>query len=226
MSKAIREIQNSAVQTGKIVKTIDEIAFQTNLLALNAAVEAARAGEAGKGFAVVAEEVRNLAMRSADAARNTSTLIDDSRKHAENGVKITNDVAVFFKRALEMEISGNFTKSADAASRVKALIAEVASACLEQSKGIEQLNCAVSQLDRMMQQNAASSQASAADSEDLNAKVAELEALVVRLKEISEGGKKTTAANRAAHLVAAEVSTPVQVAEPPVHEEEPVSQAA
>src|SRR6202012_5871046 len=93
MSQAIDQIQKSAGETGKIIKVIDEIAFQTNLLALNAAVEAARAGEAGKGFAVVAEEVRNLAMRSAEAAKNTSALIEGSVNNAKNGVTIADEVA-------------------------------------------------------------------------------------------------------------------------------------
>ncbi|MGA2233698.1 MAG: methyl-accepting chemotaxis protein, partial [Tepidisphaeraceae bacterium] len=93
MSQAINEIQKSAQETAKIIKVIDEIAFQTNLLALNAAVEAARAGEAGKGFAVVAEEVRNLAMRSAEAAKNTAAMIEESVQSARNGVGISTDVA-------------------------------------------------------------------------------------------------------------------------------------
>src|SRR5439155_10557858 len=91
MSTAIEAIQKSASETAKIIKVIDEIAFQTNLLALNAAVEAARAGEAGRGFAVVAEEVRSLAMRSAEAAKNTAAMIEQSVQRARNGVSITGD---------------------------------------------------------------------------------------------------------------------------------------
>src|SRR6202007_792051 len=91
MSSAIADIQQSASETAKIIKVIDEIAFQTNLLALNAAVEAARAGEAGKGFAVVAEEVRNLAMRSSEAAKNTSAMIEESVQNSRNGVAIAGE---------------------------------------------------------------------------------------------------------------------------------------
>ncbi|MGE5612274.1 MAG: methyl-accepting chemotaxis protein, partial [Bacillota bacterium] len=112
MGSAIQEIQKSASETAKIIKVIDEIAFQTNLLALNAAVEAARAGEAGKGFAVVAEEVRNLAMRSAEAAKNTSALIEESVSNAKHGVSIAGEVG----KALQ-EITG-------AAGKVNNLLGE------------------------------------------------------------------------------------------------------
>ena len=114
MEEAINLIKNSATQTSKIVKTIDEIAFQTNLLALNAAVEAARAGDAGKGFAVVAEEVRSLAARSAEAAKNTADLIDESVKNAEGGVRITE------------EVSGSLRDIVDLSDKVGSLIAEIA----------------------------------------------------------------------------------------------------
>ena len=143
MNTAILEIQKSSEETSKIIKTIDEIAFQTNLLALNAAVEAARAGEAGKGFAVVAEEVRNLAMRSAEAAKNTSNMIEESVNNSNNGVQITNEVA----KSLD-EIT-------TAVQKVSDLIDEIDSACQEQSQGISQINSQMSEMDRVTQGNAA-----------------------------------------------------------------------
>lgn len=162
MLSAINQIQQSASETAKIIKVIDEIAFQTNLLALNAAVEAARAGEAGKGFAVVAEEVRNLAMRSAEAAKNTSTLIEQSVTHAKNGVSLTTDVA---------EALQEITTVAD---KVASLIDEIAASSREQATGIEQINTAVSQMDKVTQQTAASAEESAAASEEMSAQADEL----------------------------------------------------
>ena len=123
MSAAISDIQKSAAETAKIIKTIDEIAFQTNLLALNAAVEAARAGESGKGFAVVAEEVRNLARRSAEAAKTTAAMIEGSVQNARNGVTIADEVG----RAL--------TEITSASDKVNELVAEIAAASSEQSQG-------------------------------------------------------------------------------------------
>jgi methyl-accepting chemotaxis protein len=156
LSEAINRIKTSSDSTAKIVKTIDEIAFQTNLLALNAAVEAARAGDAGKGFAVVAEEVRNLAMRSAEAAKNTSNLIEESVKNAEGGVSINQEVLT------------NLREINDQINKVSEVMAEIASASDQQSQGIDQITKSVEQMSDITQQNAASSEESAASAVELD----------------------------------------------------------
>ncbi|MBL8027788.1 MAG: MCP four helix bundle domain-containing protein [Fibrobacteres bacterium] len=166
MAKAIDLIKKSSDETAKIVKTIDEIAFQTNLLALNAAVEAARAGEAGRGFAVVAEEVRNLAQRSAEAAKNTATLIEGSVKNSEGGVTISEEVAKFLR-----EIT-------DGSKKVNDLVAEIAAASNEQNKGIDQVNLAVNQMNQVVQQNAANSEESASAAEEMASQSQELQAMI------------------------------------------------
>jgi methyl-accepting chemotaxis protein len=138
--ESMSDINKASEETAKIIKAIDEIAFQTNLLALNAAVEAARAGEAGKGFAVVAEEVRNLAMRSAEAADNTSVLIEDTTKKVHGG----GDLATKANEAF-----GDVGESAD---KVGGLLSEIAGASKEQSLGIDQLNSSVATIDTITQQ--------------------------------------------------------------------------
>jgi len=177
MSEAIQEIKHSSDETAKIIKVIDEIAFQTNLLALNAAVEAARAGEAGKGFAVVAEEVRNLAQRSAEAAKNTSALIEGSQKNADNGVRAAQEF---------LGILGEVTTSV---KKVADLIGEVSAASNEQAQGIDQVNSAVSQMDQVTQQNAANAEESASASEELAAQSQQLQAIVNELRFIVEGAR-------------------------------------
>ena len=128
MTKAIEEVNRSSEETGKIIKTIDEIAFQTNLLALNAAVEAARAGEAGAGFAVVADEVRSLAMRAAEAAKNTSVLIQNTRKAVKNGDELTHLTQDAFK------------ENVDISAKISHLVDEISAASKEQSQGIDQVS--------------------------------------------------------------------------------------
>jgi methyl-accepting chemotaxis protein len=176
MNTAIDDIQKRATETAKIIRTIDEIAFQTNLLALNAAVEAARAGEAGKGFAVVAEEVRNLAMRSAEAARNTANLIEGSVQSARNGVTIGQQVA---------QVLGEIT---DASGKVSQLVSGIAAASDEQSQGLVQVNEAVQQMDKVIQGNAAVAEESAASAEELNAQGEQVRSVVQKLRELVEGG--------------------------------------
>ncbi|MBU0509412.1 CZB domain-containing protein [bacterium] len=175
MDAAMREIKSASDQTSKIIKTIDEIAFQTNLLALNAAVEAARAGEAGKGFAVVAEEVRNLAMRAAEAAKNTGALIEDNVNRVDGGVQIVGTL----KTALE-DVSNS-------ASKVANLVNEVAAASDEQSRGLEQINTAVNQMNQVTQANAANAEEAASASEEASAQSETLRDLVNELMMLVNG---------------------------------------
>jgi methyl-accepting chemotaxis protein len=175
LAKAIQDIKSNADQTAKIVKTIDEIAFQTNLLALNAAVEAARAGDAGKGFAVVAEEVRNLAQRAGEAARNTSTLIENSVKAADNGV------------ILAKGVSEIVSQSTTASRKINDLVAEIAASTKEVAQGIEQVSIAVRQMDQVTQGNAASAEENSAVGEELSAQSQMLNGLVSGLDVMVRG---------------------------------------
>ncbi|MEA3547116.1 MAG: methyl-accepting chemotaxis protein [Thermodesulfobacteriota bacterium] len=171
------DIVTASEKTQKIVKTIDEIAFQTNLLALNAAVEAARAGEAGAGFAVVAEEVRNLAMRSAEAAGTTSILIETTVEKISQGAE------------LSQKTNEAFSQVSEETTKVGALIGEIAIASHEQSQGIEQVNQAISQIENVVQQNSANAEEIASAVEELNAQAEESKTLVRYLEDVVEGEK-------------------------------------
>ncbi|MDH5751623.1 MAG: methyl-accepting chemotaxis protein [Deltaproteobacteria bacterium] len=183
MKKAITEIQETSSQTAKIIKTIDEIAFQTNLLALNAAVEAARAGEAGRGFAVVAEEVRNLAIRAAEATRSTTVLLESSKEKSDTGVSV----------AIEVE---NVFSSINASIRqVTDLVQNTASATEQQSKGIQQVNSAMRQMDSLTQSNAANAEEYAATSEELAAQIMQLSEVIVHVNRIVGGNIQAASSN-------------------------------
>jgi len=190
MSTAMSEIKSSGDDIAKIIKTIDEIAFQTNILALNAAVEAARAGEAGMGFAVVAEEVRNLAQRAAQSAKETSTKIENAVSNTARGVQISEKVSKSLQEIL--------TK----ARQVDELAAEVASASKEQSQGIDQVNTAVTQMDKVTQSNAASAEESASAAEELNAQAESLKEAVAGLLRLVGG--QQSGADFAARAAASE----------------------
>ena len=175
LTRSMTEITAASDETYKIIKTIDEIAFQTNLLALNAAVEAARAGEAGAGFAVVAEEVRNLARRSAEAAKNTSTLIEGTVQKIKKG------------SALVDETNGAFAEVSVNASKVGDLVGEIAAASQEQSQGIDQINKAVAEMDKVIQATAASAEESASASEEMNAQAEQMKFISRTLVDIIGG---------------------------------------
>ena len=185
MSDSMEKIAQSGTEIGKIVKSIDEISFQTNLLALNAAVEAARAGEAGAGFAVVADEVRSLAMRAAEAAKNTQALVEDTVKRIEQGSNLVDKTQSGFKQVTE------------SAGKVGGLVSEIAAASSEQAQGIDQVNKAMVQMDQVTQQVAANAEESASASEELNAQAIQMKEAVADLTAIVGGGKGQATANLA-----------------------------
>ncbi len=183
LSEAINKIKSSSDSTARIVKTIDEIAFQTNLLALNAAVEAARAGDAGKGFAVVAEEVRNLAMRSAEAAKNTASLIEESVRNAEGGVALNDEVL----KSLHSIITQ--------VNRVgEVMTKEISAAAEQQSQGIEQINGAVVDINAVTQQTASRSEEMTSAANALLREAEDMRAIVARFT-----GKETGAHHEDMH---------------------------
>ncbi len=199
MRTAMDAIKTSSADIAKIIKSIDEIAFQTNILALNAAVEAARAGEAGMGFAVVAEEVRALAQRSANSAKETASKIEVAIRNGEHGVLISDKVAQSLGVIVEK------------ARKVDEIVAEIATASHEQNQGIGQINTAVSQMDKVTQSNAGSAEETAAAAEELNAQSVTLKESVTHLRQLVGGGRQHAIANAApAHTTLTKSAPPAK----------------
>ncbi|MDR1608689.1 MAG: methyl-accepting chemotaxis protein [Deltaproteobacteria bacterium] len=204
---AMEHIATSGNEIGKIIKTIDEIAFQTNLLALNAAVEAARAGEAGAGFAVVADEVRNLAIRSADAAKNTADLIAATISNIASGSEMVNST------------SENFQTVAAISVKVAQLVSEVAEASKEQSQGINQITTAMSQMDKVTQNNAASAEESASAASSLSVQAGNLMNAVDQMSQIVHGhgvGGQASSGNGRAHKPTRALAPPPALKKPAI----------
>lgn len=206
MNESMNELKNSTDETSKIIKAIDEIAFQTNLLALNAAVEAARAGQAGLGFAVVAEEVRRLALRTSDAAKETEAIIERSRQAATGGVNIAGQVG---ESLIEID---------QKTQKVNELVSEITAASLEQAQGLEQINRAMSHVDSVTQKNAAGAEENSSAAANLKSEASQLIDIVKDLTTLVNGGDasslKANATNKSKNTSSSKYDSKSYMAKP------------
>jgi methyl-accepting chemotaxis protein len=202
------DISAASSNVTKIIKTIDQIAFQTNLLALNAAVEAARAGEAGAGFAVVADEVRNLALRVAEASKNTQGMMKEIIENIDNG------------SGLVKETDDRYRIVAVGVQKIKELIDEISSASYEQAQGINQINTAIAEMDKITQMNASNAEESADASAELNGYSANMDRIVAELMPLIRGNGKS------AHIKAKRsMEDKERLIEKPTKQKQPVQKA-
>ncbi len=187
LTTSMKEISKASEDTFNIIKTIDEIAFQTNLLALNAAVEAARAGDAGNGFAVVADEVRSLALGAAEAAKHIANMIEGTVKKVEYG------------SGLVTNTNKAFGQVSESSTQIAALVSEIAIASSEQAQGIQQVNTAVMEMEKVTQQNATNAEESACSSEELNTQASQMKSVVKELSALINGRTNGDTANSIHH---------------------------
>lgn len=209
MVTAMADISESSSQIGKIIKTIEDIAFQTNILALNAAVEAARAGAAGKGFAVVADEVRNLASKSAEASKNTSALIEASLAAVEKGTMIAGNTATSLEKVTE------------GIQKVAATVDQISAASTIQAESVVQVTTGIDQISSVVQTNSATAEESAAASEELSSQAQVLKTLISRFRLRKLDSASSSLPQASSHTTSS-ISSPAPLPEDSYHEEHPL----